>query len=684
VGLEKVIVIAVEEKKLKLPFSIDYQVWLDYLECGALEKTLDPDLHLPSVPTNLPCSAAKRFECALNVTDIVSKNPSILHNSRTLASTIKEVSKSTGLSRKTIERWICEWLKSGRNPAAIVRKFLVINRYNSTKAQASGKKRGVKGKRPEFNSEAPTYEVTLKIKQAWDQSVVKRKKKWSDAYFDMLIDQYRIPPEAFSLEGKGYFLDSELIKKYRAPTWAQTRYRFRQYKKAQLNRSSEPTRGNRGKATDDVFGPGFFEIDATNFQIQLVSRLTKSKLVGRPIVYLIVDIFSGAIVGYTVTLENASWASAALALYNCFSSKENVFKRLNLPYTAEDWPCQELPNMLRADRAELVSNMGQEFPLSGIRVEITPAMVPEAKGTVEGKHAELKKPQPGRFNLPGRYDKIRKRRAPDGKNAAALDIFEFEQILVEIIMDINREPVAVKRIPPDALPAGAKAVSRIGFYKWGLEHRTGFTRTKGPNFVHEHLLTRAKGSLTPQGIHIKGEIFNCDRLRELGFLTAAIDNEIKLIVSYTPLLASEIYFYDQQSNSWEPAYNTDPEILRINASFSEAANYRSWQNATNHQAALNAHGMRKNRLKFVRQKIKAAVEKKQDTPLKTSKAKANIRENRAEERANARAPGFNGVLSTKVQKSSYQSPDSNNARTLHESDYFDRFSQLWKKVNENN
>jgi len=419
----------------------------------------------------------------------------------------------------------------------VVRVFLERDPDQSVNPQTTGKKRGLKSRVPEFASDVPSPEVMDKIKRAWDTYVVGQNKKWSDAYHDMLIEIYNIPEEAFSPADRGYFLDPNLIEKYRVPTWPQTRYRFRQLKRAASKAGSELPQGQRGRATDGAFGPGFFEIDATHFQVQLVSRLTKGKLVGRPTVYLIVDIFSDAIVGYAVTLENPSWATAALALHNCFSDKAKVFKRLGLPYEANDWPCHELPNMLRADRAELVSNMGQEFPASGIRVETPPPMDPQAKGTVEGKHSEIKRPQTGRFDLPGRYAKIRKRRDPDGKKEAALDIFEFERILVEIIMDLNREPVEARRIPPDAIVEGAKAASRIGFYQWGLTHRPGFTRKMGPHFVYEHLLTKANAIVRPNGIHVKGEVFNCDRLRELGYLVAAIADEVKLTVVYNPILA---------------------------------------------------------------------------------------------------------------------------------------------------
>lgn len=681
VGFEKVILIEVCEKAHSVPFAVNYRAWSELIASGALELATDPYMKFSSRPGNLPEGAKKRYIRILKVTEILMQDPHVLHTPRRLAAAIFEIAQSMGLHGRTVKRWVCEWLKSGRNPAAVIRKLIARESGQSVKPQVRGKKRGVKGRVPEFFSDAPSHEIMDKVKTAWNLYVIKQQKKWADAYHDMLIEQYQVPAEAFSSENEGYFLNRDLLEKYRAPTWVQTRYRFRLLKQAAFKRDLELPQGKRGKAADDVFGPGFFEIDATHFQIQLVSRLTKGKLVGRPSVYLIVDIWSNAITGYSLTLENPSWATAALALHNCFTSKKATFDRLNLPYEDKDWPCQELPNMLRADRAELVSNMGQEFPGSGIRVETPPPMNPEAKGTVEGKHSEVKKPRPSRFDLPGRFAKIRKRRDPDGKKAAALDIFEFERILVEIIMDINREPVEARKIPLDALSEGAKVASRIGFYEWGLTHRPGFTREMAPNFIYEHLLTKAKGRVTPQGIHVRGEIFTCDHLLKLGYLAAAIDDDIKVSVSYNPLLATEIYFYDLKSGVWEPAHNIDPEIYRLKVSFSEAENYRSWQKLLTKQAALDAHIKRRTRLPFVRQSVKNALKEKRETTIKTSMSKANIRENRAQERANERFPGLNGILPLKPSlEFNGKLTIVNTADTPAKSSHADRLKQLWGKV----
>lgn len=681
VGREKVILIAIRKEADLMPFSVSYENWLEYLESSAIRQAPDPYLNVSSIPGKLPARAAARYKEVLDITAILMDFPSVWHSEKSLSKAIAEIALSKGKHKRTIQRWVVAWLQSGRNPSSAISIFQRRNVDQTAVPQSRGKKRGIPGRIPELTSKTPAYDVIDNIKTAWELYVVKQKKKWTDAYHDMLIEQYGLPAQAFSSEQTGYFLDPILIEKHRAPTWAQTRYRFRQLKKLDQNRDSELPQGHRGKAANDVFGPGFFEIDATYFQIQLVSRLTKNNLVGRPTVYLIVDIFSNAIVGYHLTLENPSWATAALALYNCFSDKEAGFKRLGLPYQSRDWPCHDLPTMLRADRAELISNMGQAFPSSGIRVETPPPMNPEAKGSVEGKHSEIKRDQNGRFNLPGRFEKIRKRRSPDGKKKAALDIFEFERILVEIIMDLNRCPVDPRRIPPDALSEGAKVASRIGFYEWSRIHRGGFTRQMGPNFVYEHLLTQTTGKLSHHGIHVRGEVFSSDRLLELGYLAAAIDEDIRLPVAYNPLLASEIFFHDQKHGTWEPAYNTDPEIYRLNASFAEAENFRGWQDALGRQASFNAHGSRRQPMKLVRQTIADANKKKKESQTKTSVSKANVREHRAREKAHERSPGLNGTLPARLaSKAGSPTATEQGASNVARPSKLEELKNLWKEV----
>lgn len=681
VAFKKVVVISVDELSEDGPFRLAYAEWVDLVNSGHLKPVTDPFLNLPSLPGALPPGAMKRHKQVLEVIAMVSASPEMLHSPRGLSAECAKAADAISTSARTVKRWLLAWLRAGRNPAAVIAKFVgksarlgaagparaLGGAAEPASLQKRGMKRGARGSRPDAGFDAPAYEVADSIRMAYDTYVCRRKMTWRDAYNEMLIVQYKVPNELVNGANTGFLLTPALIQKYRPPSWFQFRYRCRQFKIADFEQSigDRLPRGKRGKAHDQAPGPGFFEIDATFMQLQLVSSLTRVDNVSRPAVYLIVDTFSGAIVGYTVTLENPSWAVAALALHNAFTDKGPVFERLGLPYTSKDWPCQHLPSVLRADRAELISNMGQKFPASGIRVEVTPSMTPEAKGTVEGKNAELKKERAGRYNLPGRYSKVLKRRDSDGKRNAALNLIEFERILVEIIMDLNREPVPPQRIPLDALPYGAKVASRIGLYEWGLEHRPGFTRKMPANFVYEHLLTLAEAPVTPLGIKFKGELFMCDHLREARYLQIAVGTDLTVQVTYHPHFAGEIYFFDVRKQSWIRAYNTDPEIGMAKASFAELKDLRAKQRSYRDQASLNSHSVRQDRRPQIQRDITRAAAEASLVRGATKPSAKNIRSNRGLEKAHHRSEGFNGNIEhlpdssvQSLQNSSRNTPDA--------------------------
>jgi len=673
-----VVLMNMVEKSEELPFTIQRSVWIELIIQNIVINVEDPYLFVSHIPKKLPPKAKERYEKIIKLTSHISENFHLVKNHLDLSKELKKINIIIGANSRTMRTWVCEWLRSGRNPAAVVSKFSQHKKIKSQ--QSTGNKRGVKSKSLIYSPNVKAQDAIENITKAYNQFIVKKKKIWKDAYHDMLLEIYKIPKTIISGDDTnlGILLNPDLQEKYQVPSYNQFRYRCREIKKNIEFEEFELPTGSRGKAVDMAPGPGFFEIDATGFQIQLVSRITKLKLVGSPWVYLIVDISSSAIVGYAVTLESPSWTVAAQALYNCFTDKQSVFDRLELPYTTSDWPAQQLPTVLRADRAELISNQGQKLVLSGISIEICASMKPEAKGTVEGKNSELKRDN-GRFDLPGRFEKMRKRRSPNGKKQAALDIQEFETILVEIIMDINREPVNPKRLTPDALAAGPKAASRIGFYTWGLKNRPGHVAKMANNFVYEYLLVKDTGRVTPTGLKFKGETFYCDELRSSNLLIMSIDNNFDISISYSKHSATEIFYYDERHNKWIPAYNIDPEIYRIHATFDEAKNYRSMQNTVFGQAGLNSHITRKEREPIIKKIINTAIQEKKDIGFDIKNSSNQIRQNRSEEKINERKKSLSTTLAgTKVQ-------DSHCSKDLSKSDpakpATETIQSLWERVN---
>jgi hypothetical protein len=388
----------------------------------------------------------------------------------------------------------------------------------------------------------------------------------------------------------------------------------------------------RGTARKGVHGPGWrYEIDATKIQVRLVSRYGRRHLVSEATLYIIIDVYSGAIVGYTLSLENPSWALAAKALRNCFTKKSHVFKRLGLPYTDNDWPSAHLPSRLTADRGEFISNKAGVVPGTGIKLEICPPMRPERKGTVEGKFNSTKHHN-RYYKMPGKHRKAPQRREKDGKESAVFNLFELEQRIVEIILDLNGDPVPIENMPAEAIQAGVDAITYIGLFAWGLEHRTGFTRTLPEKDVFTALMMKGIGVVSADGIRFKQQTFFSSKLNTLGFTGRASRNgAFNVDILYDEHFANAIWFYDEAGREWTPATNNSEDVIRLNASFWEAA--ENFQKASALHTEAKDENIHKRGDKAKRLNSKADCAEKEAALARRNvpktKAKSDIRVNTA-------------------------------------------------------
>ncbi|SFC21609.1 hypothetical protein SAMN05216344_11197 [Polaromonas sp. OV174] len=540
-----VALVLLDKARASDPITVKYDRWIDLVEVGSASAAPDPYIGLTK-PPQLSDPVKKRMTLVESaVAELLNVRELIFFPSRG-NELFEKLSIKSDVSKDTVRRWWNEYLRCGTT-AAMCRTYT----RNSTQDTAGGK-RGRKPHDPAYNSGVARHNVQETLESCYVALVVTRKLSLWSAYSEMLQTKFDIPEEIFSRAGKGLLRTPELIAKYPHPSFRQFDYAGRVYWKKHPPADKPPARGSRGKVVDEAFAPGDFEIDGTKIQIQLVSRYTRSQLVGVPCVYLIIDKFSTAICGYAISLDNFSWAAAALALDNCFSDKEAIFSRLGLSYISSDWPVNHLPRSLTADRAELVSDMGQRFPISGIPVKVTPSMCPIAKGTVEGTHSHVKHFKKDEIDLPGLFVKFRQRREADGKKDAALTLEEFEFILVEIIMSLNRSPVRSGRLPLEVLDADREAVTRIGLYAWGLENRPGFTREVPPNFAHDFLLTHGTGSSHKLGILYDGEIYRSDVLQTSAWVAAVSKGTVKIDVVYHNNNGGVIYF--KHADNWQTAY----------------------------------------------------------------------------------------------------------------------------------
>src|ERR1051326_781013 len=110
----------------------------------------------------------------------------------------------------------------------------------------------------------------------------------------------------------------------------------------------------KGNSTHEASYPGArYQIDATIADIYLVSRLNRLHLVGRPVIVVVIDVFSRMIVGVCVRFEREGWQVISLALKNATEDEVAFCKNYGVQITEKDWPPLGLPGSLTGDRGPM-------------------------------------------------------------------------------------------------------------------------------------------------------------------------------------------------------------------------------------------------------------------------------------------------------------------------------------------
>ncbi|MRR54261.1 MAG: transposase [Deltaproteobacteria bacterium] len=291
-----------------------------------------------------------------------------------------------------------------------------------------------------------------------------------------------------------------------------------------------------GNSTTLAFGPGaVYQIDATIGDVYLVWFLDRTKLIGRPVIYFCIDVFSRMITGIHVGLEGPNWTMAMMSLANTMNDKVSFCAKYGITIDFEAWPCSYLPCQYTADRGELLCDNSEGLVSS---LDITVANCPPYRGDYKG----IIERQFGRVNqktinwLPG----IVRKRQPGEKNPALdakLDLKEFIQVLIYDVLEYNlTHRIDTKRYPmgKDMIRDGVEPIP-IELWNWGIVNRSGHLRQKSPQAVMLALMPKAKGKVTEQGIRANGMFYGCQRaLDEQWYQRARRKGNWDIPVCYDP------------------------------------------------------------------------------------------------------------------------------------------------------
>ncbi|HCL38546.1 MAG TPA: transposase, partial [Marinobacter hydrocarbonoclasticus] len=289
---------------------------------------------------------------------------------------VQSHSDETGKPKKSLYKNLRQYWQRGAMPNSLLPDY--------RKSGGKGQKKISKKKLGRPRKISPGTGVTV------DASIAKM--------FRLVLDRYYLNDKGHSLPyAHRRFIDmfeaaNPNVQPEDYPTITQIRYFYhREYENAdrirlRANRISyqKDIRPLIGTATAGVLGPGSrYEIDATIADVYLLSA-DRQRIIGRPTLYVVVDVFSRMVAGFYIGLENPSYVTAMSALTTSMSDKTELCARYDLEITQEQWPTVGIPDAILADRGELLGHQIESLEKAfGVRIEVTPPYRGDAKGIVE-------------------------------------------------------------------------------------------------------------------------------------------------------------------------------------------------------------------------------------------------------------------------------------------------------------
>lgn len=422
---------------------------------------------------------------------------------KTTKTNLKKTMEDLGIQRDAAWRAIRRFLQSGLDMAAIV----------DGRSLRSGKRNPYKYSKktghPTMNALGKGVPLTDEIRTYFDEAIkdflIGRAKTKKDAYMTM-IEKHFINEEETPTGIRVSVLPDNL-----RPTLKQflnyTRVRVPQEKIDKAKTSAREQRNNKRLLLSDnlqgVMGPGdLWEVDECEIDLSLVSVENPSVTVGRPIVYVMIDVYTRMIVAYSVAFDNNSVLGITNCFLNLLDDKQELCNRFGIQIGANEWPSKILPLRLRSDYgAEYISHAMDTICCKlGVAKELVSPATGSLKGQVEQLFHQIHAAQNSLLEGKGL---IEKRYDSNHHQEAILNIQEFEAVLLTYIVGHNRKYMEKYPLTKDMRQQNVEPCP-IDLWKYGVS-LNGSPRPITNEVMFRHsLLLPVKASVGRAGITFKG------------------------------------------------------------------------------------------------------------------------------------------------------------------------------------
>lgn len=466
-----------------------------------------------------------------------SKNYEIYYrDARTVI--INEAMKKYNISYSTVKRILCVYLKEGK-----IRDALIDNVKN---CGAPGKDRKIKNRNMGII-------IDDNIKKLFKEGINKHyntsKKNSIKTCYELTIRDYLRADKSLEI-----------------PTFKQFYYWYKKFSNTNKKNEIAKRFGDRiyqqtsraiiGNSIKDTLGPAeLYQIDSTILDVYIVSKLNRNLIIGRPILYFIIDVYSRMIVGINVTIEPFnSYEGAKEALINAMTDKVMYCKKYGIEIKKEEWDVSCVPSRILSDRGELLSrNIENAISNLGILIQQTAPFRGDQKGIVEKSFERLHSYIKPFINgvVENKYNKV-ERGDSDYRLKSNLTLEEITQIIIRYVLHYNKSHV-LNYYESDGINIEnniPKIPSKLWVY--GVKMKKGLLRELPEQVIKINLLHNKEVTVTAKGVRLN-KLFYVSKytLEEGWYQRARIEGSFRIRVSYDTNNLSEIYYIKEDGFSYD-------------------------------------------------------------------------------------------------------------------------------------
>lgn len=451
---------------------------------------------------------------------------------------LEQLKKTYNISTPTAFRLIRKYLQSGFNPISIVNV-----KYTKEK---EGKK--------EYNYEKRTGKSSISlvivddnVRKQFEEALNKykqgREKTLKYAYQGLIEKYYTYPSEDGNLPKKKPLSE--------CPTYDQFYY----YSKTHITKeekdviktsAAEQRNAKRlllGSSRTDAIRPGWIvEADAVEADFSIVSSINPEQAIGRPIIYVMTDVYSSAIVAISVAFDNNSYIGLTNLMLNLCDDKHAYSEKFGILIPQEVWPSNFIPHEIRCDRgSDFKSDKFTEVCRRlGINRTLETGATGSMKGIVEQSfhqfQSQLRPEMENKGLITKRFDSAHHREA-----TLTMDVFT--KLVINFVVFHNQKAINDYPMTKDMIANGV-IPTPVNLWKYGCEKFGGprlITDTMKAQYVFD-LMIEAKASISRKGIKLNGLFYISSERTLLSNLYSLSTKRKTMDIRYDPRDVGRIFY----------------------------------------------------------------------------------------------------------------------------------------------